>query len=98
MTKTYGKNNYESPAAKVMIKVYDGCKYDAQSKKVAETEYEIVRWGIFNLADFNHDDKMDIINNDMIDEHDEYLRIWTKAEWESESVTYRNSHVDMFRI
>lgn len=29
---TIGKNCYES--AKVMIKVYDGCKYDAASKKV----------------------------------------------------------------
>lgn len=90
---TIGKNNYET--AKVMIKVYDGRKYDTASKKIGEVEYDIIRWGIFNLADFNEDDRADIINNDMLDENDEYLRIWEK---DDESSTYRNSHVDMFRI
>lgn len=90
---TIGKNNYES--AKVLVKVYDGCKYDPASKKIGEVEYDIIRWGIFNLADFNEDDRADIINNDMLDENDEYLRIWEKDE---ESSTFRNSHVDMFRI
>lgn len=94
---TYGKNNYET--AKVLVKVYDGCKYDAASKKIGEVEYDIIRWGIFNLKDFNEDDRADIINNDMLDENDEYLRLWTKDDqWESEPTTFRNSHVDMFRI
>ncbi len=94
---TIGKNNYET--TKVLVKVYDGSKYDAASKVVGETEYDITRWGIFNLADFNEDDRADIINNDMRDENDEYLRLWTKDDqWEAEPATYRNSHVDMFRI
>lgn len=94
---TIGKNNYET--ARVTVKVYDRCKYDAESKVIGETEYDITRWGIFNLADFNEDDRADIINNDMLDENDEYLRIWTKDDqWEAEPATYRNSHVDMFRI
>lgn len=94
---TIGKNNYES--ARVKVKVYDRCKYDAESKMIGETEYDITRWGIFNLADFNEDDRADIINNDMLDENDEYLRLWTKDDrWEAEPATYRNSHVDMFRI
>lgn len=94
---TIGKNNYET--ARVTVKVYDRCKYDAESKVIGETEYDITRWGIFNLADFNEDDRADIINNDMLDENDEYLRIWTKDDqWETEPATYRNSHVDMFRM
>ena len=90
---TIGKNNYET--AKVTIKVYDRCKYEAEAQKIGETEYNIIRWGIFNLADFNEADREDIINNDLIDEYDEYLRIW---ESDDESSTFRNSHVDMFRI
>lgn len=94
---TIGKNNYET--AKVIVVVYDGCKYDAESQKIGETEYDIIRWGVFNLADFNEDDRADIINNNLLDENDEYLRIWTKDDrWEAEPATYRNSHVDMFRI
>ena len=94
---TFGKNNYET--AKVLVKVYDGSKYDAASKVIGETEYDITRWGIFNLTDFNEDDRADIINNDMLDENDEYLRLWTKDDqWEADPATYRNSHVDMFRI
>lgn len=92
-----GKNNYGT--AKVMVKVYDRCKYDADSKKIGETEYNIVRWGIFNLADFSEADREDIIKNDMLDENDEYLRIWTADDgFNSDSATYRNSHVDMFMI
>ena len=99
MTTSFGKNNYESPATKVMVKVYDRSKYEADSQKIAEVEYTIVRWGIFNLKDFNEDDRNDIINNDMLDEYDEYLRIWTKDDqYESEPSTFRNSHVEMFRI
>ena len=95
--ETYGKNNYG--AADVKVVVYDRCKYDAESQKIAEVDYKIVRWGIFNLNDFDHDEKMDIINNDMIDEYDEYLKVWTKDEGNgAESSTFRNSHVDMFRI
>jgi hypothetical protein len=90
---TIGKNNYET--AKVTIKVYDRCKYEAEAQKIGETEYNIIRWGIFNLADFNEADREDIINNDLTDEYDEYLRIW---ESDDESSTFRNSHVDMFRI
>ena len=94
---TYGKNNFG--VANVKVKVYDGCKYDATSQKLTEIEYKIVRWGIFNLKDFDHDEKMDIINNDMLDENDEYLKIWRKDEGDgSESATFRNSHVDMFVI
>lgn len=94
---TFGKNNFGR--ANVKIKVYDRCKYDAESQKLTEIEYKIVRWGIFNLKDFDHDEKMDIINNDMLDEHDEYLRIWTADDgYGSEHSTFRNSHVDMFII
>lgn len=58
-------------------------KYIDIQNEVGEVEYDIIRWGIFNLKDFNEDDRMDIINNDMLDEHDEYLRFWTKGDkWE----------------
>ena len=92
----FGKNTYGT--AKIVIKSYDGCKYDGDSKKVSETEYNIVRWGIFNLADFNESDRADILNNGMVDEYDEYLKIWTKDDADgAETATFRNSHVDMFR-
>lgn len=93
--KTFGKNNFGT--ASIKVKVYDRCKYDAESQKIAEIEYKIVRWGIFNLKDFDHDEKMDIINNDMLDEYDEYLKIWTADDGNgSEHSTFRNSHVDLF--
>lgn len=94
---TFGKNNFGT--ADIKVKVYDKCKYEADSKKIAEINYKIVRWGIFNLADFDHDEKQDLINNDMLDENDEYLKIWTKDEgYGAQSLTFRNSHVDMFII
>ena len=97
INNVFGKNIYET--AKVKIKVYDGCKYEASSEKIGETEYDIVRWGIFNLADFSEEDQADIIGNDMIDEFDEYLRIWESDNGkEAVCSTFRNSHVDMFRV
>ena len=93
----FGKNYYGD--ARIKIKVYDGIKYDLRSQKIGEIERNIVRWGIFNLKDFNEADREDIINNDMLDENDEYLRIWTYDEGDgSEHATYRNSHVEMFII
>lgn len=93
--KTFGKNNFGK--AHIKIKFYSKIKYVEDSEKIWEEEYDIVRFGVFNLKDFDHDDKMDIINNDMVDEYDEYLKIWISDNGNgSETLTFRNSHVDMF--
>lgn len=79
---------------KVIVKVYDGCKYDPESKVTATVEYEIEGYGIYNGLDFSEENYQDIVNNDMVDEYDEYLmlRFWH----DEDSATFRNSHVDMF--
>lgn len=77
----------------VIVKLYNKSKYEANSKKVAEVEYEIVGFGIYNGSDIDSDEYDDIVNNDMVDEYDEYLRLWLSH---NDSATFRNSHVSMF--
>lgn len=79
----------------VVVKIYDRCKYDAESKKIAEVEYEIDGYAIYNGEDYSEEDYQDIVNNDMVDEYDEYLTLWTGGHRAGRS-TFRNSHVDMF--
>lgn len=93
--KNFGKNYFGK--AHIKIKCYSKIKYVEDSEIIGEAEYDIVRFGVFNLKDFDHDEKLDIINNDMIDEYDEYLKIWTSDNGSgSETATFRNSYVDMF--
>lgn len=89
-----GKTQYFLDGAKkIVIKVYDGCKYEKGSEKIAEVEYEIVGFGIYNGADFSEEEYADILNNEMEDKYDEYLRLWLRND---ETATFRNSNVDMF--
>lgn len=73
---------------KVLVKVYDGCKYEASSKKVAEVEYTIKGFQIVN------GESLDLNGLGDLDEYDEYLVITHE---DGETSTFRNSHVDMFR-
>ena len=73
------------------VKVYDGCKYDAESKKVAETIYnDVASLEVKAMTD------EEIFANgfDETDENGEYAII-TLAD--GETATFRNSHVDIFR-
>ena len=73
------------------VKVYDGNKYYAASKKVVESTYNnVVRLEIKEIAD------EEIFANgfDEVDENSEYA-IMTYAD--GTTSTFRNSHVDIFR-
>ena len=74
------------------VKVYDCCKYDAESKKIAETIYN-------NVTSFEVKVMTDeeIFSNgfDETDEYNEYAII-TFAD--GETATFRNSHIDIFKI
>ncbi len=77
----------------VKVVVYDKCKYDLTSKKVAEVEYKNIR-GFDILSDIMTVERIEA-ETDEIDEYHEYLII---ALENGEISTFRNSHVDMFRI
>lgn len=73
------------------IEVYDICKYNPESKVVAEVEYtDIVKYEVKIIPD----EKI-LEDYDMVDDYREYL-ILTFAN--GETSTYRNSYVDMFRM
>ena len=76
----------------VKIKVYDICKYEADSKKVAEVIYR-------NIKDYEvvTGDRATEIGNETDDasrdEYNEYLVITLN---DGDTATFCNSHVDMF--
>ena len=74
------------------VKVYDGIKYKASSKKIAEVEYPNIQ-GYEVVAG----DKATQIGNETDeasrDEYNEYLIITLEN---GETTTFCNSHVDMF--
>lgn len=80
---------------KMKVKVYDEVKYSPLSQKVAEIEYDGVE-GFDVVSDpvtveeiENHTDAAGI------DENHEYLILYFEN---GETSTFRNSHVDLFRI
>ena len=73
----------------VLVKVYDGDKYDPMSKKVSETRYNDVA-----SLDVKHISDGEILKAfDEVDEYGEYV-ILTFAD--GTTSTFRNSHVDIF--
>lgn len=73
---------------KVKVKVYNHCKYDRKSKKVAEAYYDIESFEVLNgnqidVASFGNDK----------DDFDEYLVLHLS---DGETSTFRNSYVDLF--
>lgn len=76
----------------VKVKVYDTCKYNKESVKVAEVEYINIRgYEIKRLTD----NEISEMGFDDYDDHNEYLII-TLAN--GEQSTFRNSYVDLFRL
>jgi hypothetical protein len=78
---------------KVRLVIYDKCKYDPSSKEIKEVKYEIEGFGVYNSVDFDPDEFKQIVNQGMMDDYDEYLKLWFG---DDESATFRNSYVDLF--
>ena len=78
----------------VKIKIYDGVKYNVESKKVAEIEYHNIKGYEVATGDKATEIGLQTDENSR-DEYNEYLII-TLAD--GETSTFCNSHVDMFRI
>lgn len=76
---------------KVKVKVYDMSKYSTQANKVAEVEYEIEKFEVIELSD----EAVYNMGFDEVDEYGEYLVITHK---DGETSTFKNSHVEMFRV
>lgn len=78
---------------KVKVKVYDGVKYNADTKKVAEVEYEIKG---FEVVTGERATEIGLSTDENSrDEYNEYLVL---DMGNGETATFCNSHVDMFRI
>ena len=73
----------------VLVKVYDGDKYDPMSKKVLETRYNDV--ASLDVKDISDGEILKVF--DEVDEYGEYV-ILTFAD--GTTSTFRNSHVDIF--
>lgn len=79
--------------ANVKVKVYNGIKYSAESEKIAEVEYEIVGFEVVT-----GDRAVEIgleTDESSRDEYNEYLVLTLES---GETATFRNSHVDLFRL
>lgn len=78
---------------KVKVKVYDGVKYSADSKKVAEVEYQVEGYEVVT-GDRATEIGLTTDENSR-DEYNEYLVLNLEG---GETATFCNSHVDLFRI
>lgn len=76
----------------VKVKVYDNVKYNPNSKKVAEVEYNNVTSIEVKVIEDN-----DLYRYGFND-YDEYKEYCFLTFADGEVVTFRNSHVDVFRI
>lgn len=80
---------------KVKVKVYDEVKYSPNSEKVAEVEYDGVK-GFDVVSDPCTVEEIESCTDASgVDENHEYLVLYFEN---GETSTFRNSHVDMFRI
>ena len=78
----------------VKVKVYNGVKYEATSEKVAEIKYKSIKGYEVVTGDRATEIGLDTYENSR-DEYNEYLIITLEN---GETATFRNSHVDLFRI
>ena len=78
----------------VRIKVYDYVKYHPSSTKVAQIEYDIAGYKIV-CGGVEGEEIESNLSEDCIDEFHEYLVLELTN---GETATFRNSHVDMFKL
>ena len=78
----------------VKVKVYNGVKYEATSEKVAEIKYKSIKGYEVVTGDRATEIGLETDENRR-DEYNEYLIITLDN---GETATFRNSHVDLFRI
>ena len=76
----------------VKVKVYSGVKYNANSKEVAEVEYNNIR-GYEVVTGKRATDIGLWTDVNSRDEYNEYLIITLE---DGETATFRNSHVDLY--
>lgn len=74
----------------VRVKVYNGCKYESESEKIADVDYMVKGYEVKRIPP----DEI-LKEYDETDEYNEYL-ILTLAD--GETATFRNSRVDLFRL
>lgn len=76
----------------VKVKVYDQSKYNTESQKIAEVEYQNIKGYEVKIIE---DEEIYNMGFDDVDEYKEYLILTTEN---GETSTFRNSLVDLFRI
>lgn len=78
---------------KVKVRVYDGVKYNAESEKVADVEYEVEG---FEVVTGDRATEIGLTTDENSrDEYNEYLVLGLGN---GDTATFCNSHVDLFRI
>lgn len=78
----------------VMVELYNGVKYNANSEKVKEVEYDNIRGYEVVTGERATEIGLETDENSR-DEYNEYLIITLEN---GKTSTFCNSHVDMFRI
>ena len=76
------------------VKLYDRCKYDKESEKVAEVEYNNIK-GFEVVTGKRATEIGNDTDENSRDEYNEYLIITLE---DGEKSTFCNSHVDLFII
>ena len=76
----------------IKVKVYSGSKYDKNSEKVAEVEYKNIKGIEVSVIE---DNEIYAMGFDEVDENKEYCIITLE---DGETSTFKNSHIDVFRV
>lgn len=71
----------------VVVKLYDGVKYNAETRKIVDVEYEITGFKVVDAEEAG------AIGTDLVDEYNEYLVLYLA---DGDTATFRNSYVDLF--